>query len=59
MKIIARAFAITLVLAGFAATCHTQPHQTRHSIQGGLVPTDMPVPVCPPNDPNACGIDKL
>lgn len=58
MKTIVRSFTLTLVLAGLAATLHSQPNRVTHIQQCGVVPTNMPIPVCPPNDPNACDIDK-
>jgi hypothetical protein len=57
-KMIVRSLSLTIVLAGLAATCHTQPNRAQAILRGGAVPSNMPIPVCPPDDPNACGIDK-
>jgi hypothetical protein len=58
MKILVRSFALSLVLAGLVANYHTQTKEGGRFIQGGVISNNMPIPVCPPNDPNACGIDK-
>ena len=56
MTSLVRGFALALVLAGLVAATHPQ---TNPASQASVVkPTDMPVPVCPPNDPNACHIEK-
>jgi hypothetical protein len=49
---IVRGIAITLVVTGLFATVHSQTSKPNG-------PTaSIPVPVCPPNDPNACHIDQ-
>jgi hypothetical protein len=47
-----RAFVVALALSGAAATVRTSNAHT--VVAGG--PTGFPIPLCPPNDPNACGI---
>ena len=53
MKLIARIFALSLVVTGAFATSHiansSQPTAAARV-------SAMPVPVCPPDDPNGCGI---
>jgi hypothetical protein len=55
MKFIVRTFVIALALTGAFAT-------TRTNASAATVITAktsaMPIPSCPPNDPNACGIDE-
>jgi hypothetical protein len=58
MKIIARSLAMTLLLAGLISACHAGPSQASRLLECGTTPANMPIPVCPPNDPHACGIDK-
>jgi hypothetical protein len=48
-----RLFVVTLALAGFVSTAHSKT--TGHSVVASA--SAMPVPMCPINDPNACGID--
>ena len=54
MKIIVRAFVVTLVLTGAVASTQiasaSAPSKTVIS-----KPASMPTPVCAPDDPNACG----
>ncbi len=57
MNLIVRGFAITLVLAGLASTFRTQGHAAI-PVDRSPVMQQMPIPVCPPNDPNGCHIDK-
>ena len=53
MKLIARIFALSLVVTGAVASAHianaSQP--TAHARVSA-----MPTPMCPPDDPNACGL---
>ncbi len=59
MKNIAiRTFAIGLVLAGLATTSRANHNQAFQTRQLDAAAERMPIPVCPPNDPNACNIDK-
>jgi hypothetical protein len=54
MKHIVRAFVVVLVLTGAAASTQTT---TSSSNKITAARTSMlPVPTCPPNDPNACGM---
>jgi len=56
MKNLVRGFALTLVLAGLLAA--TRPQANPPSGVSVVRTADMPVPVCPPNDPNACHIEQ-
>ena len=53
MKNILRALALSLVVTGAVASTHIAK-ASQPSI--GSRVSDLPVPTCPPNDPNACGI---
>ncbi len=57
MKIIIRAFVIVLALTGAAASTQiaSASAQTKVSV---AKTSAMPVPMCPPDDPNACGITQ-
>jgi hypothetical protein len=48
------AFVIALALTGAAATAHSKT--TGHAATTNVA-SAMPIPLCPPNDPNGCGID--
>jgi hypothetical protein len=48
-----RAFVVALALVGFASTAHSKT--TGHTVVANM--GGMPVPMCPPSDPNGCGID--
>jgi hypothetical protein len=48
MKNIVRAFVVVLVLTGAAASSQTKIAVAKTSV--------MPIPMCAPNDPNACGM---
>jgi hypothetical protein len=55
MKIAIRSFVAFLVLTGVAATSQT-PAASSHS-KATLARTSMlPIPVCAPDDPHACGM---
>jgi len=57
MKIIIRAFVVVLALTGAAASTQiaSASAQTKVSV---AKTSAMPVPMCPPDDPNACGITQ-
>ncbi len=55
MKNIIRAFVVVITLAGSVA--YTQVNATASSrVSVAKISRSMPMPCCPPNDPNACGI---
>jgi hypothetical protein len=55
MKSIVRAFVITLVLTGVSATTQISSASTQNKVVASRV-SMIPVPTCPPDDPNACGM---
>jgi hypothetical protein len=55
MKTIVRAFVAVLVLTGAVATTQTSSASTQNKVD--VARTSMlPIPSCPPDDPNACGM---
>jgi hypothetical protein len=55
MKNIVRAFVVVLVLTGAAAS--TQIASASSQTKVAIAKTSaMPIPMCAPDDPNACGI---
>ena len=55
MTFLVRGFAVALVLAGLVAASHPQVNPVSRT---AAVKADVPIPVCPPNDPNACHIEQ-
>jgi len=55
MKYIVRAFVVVLVLTGAAATTQTSAASTKNKVSATRT-SMLPVPVCAPDDPNACGM---
>ncbi len=53
MKLIARIFALSLVITGAVATTHIA-NASQPAI--GAKVSALPIPGCPPDDPNACGM---
>ena len=53
MKHIVRAFVVVLVLTGAVATTQTSSASTK--VTAAKV-SMLPVPMCAPDDPNACGL---
>jgi len=56
MSAVVRVIAISLVVAGFFSTVHSRAAQPTG--QTSVSSATIPVPVCPPNDPNGCHIDQ-
>jgi len=58
MKIMIRALAAALLVAGLISATRTLavPAAKIAGVTAGT--QSMPIPVCPPNDPNGCHIDK-
>jgi hypothetical protein len=56
MKHIVRAFVVVLVLTGAAATTQTSSASTQSKKVAVARTSMLPVPVCAPDDPNACGM---
>jgi hypothetical protein len=57
MKYIVRAFVIALALTGAVASTQISSATTQAKVTVGKT-SAVPVPMCDPNDPNACGIDQ-
>jgi hypothetical protein len=55
MKLTVRAFVLALVVTGAAATTLTASTFAQNKVVATRVSL-LPVPVCAPDDPNACGI---
>ena len=55
MKTIVRAFVAILVLTGAVATTQTSSASTQTKVTAART-SMLPVPVCAPDDPNACGM---
>ena len=57
MKNLVRAFVVVLALTGIAASTQiaSASAQTKVSV---AKTSAIPVPMCPPDDPDACGIDQ-
>lgn len=57
MKYIVRAFVVVLALTGAAASTHITATSAQTRVSAAKV-SAIPTPWCPPDDPNACGIDQ-
>jgi hypothetical protein len=55
MKIIVRAAVVALVLTGAAASTQISAASTSNKIVAAKT-SIVPVPMCAPDDPNACGM---
>jgi hypothetical protein len=55
MKHIIRAFVVVLVLTGAVATTQTSSASTQNKVTAART-SMLPVPTCPPHDPDACGL---
>jgi hypothetical protein len=55
MKHIIRAFVVVLVLTGAVATTQTSSASTQNKVTVAKV-SMLPIPMCAPDDPNACGL---
>ncbi|MGD0443182.1 MAG: hypothetical protein ABSA39_04530 [Edaphobacter sp.] len=55
MKNIVRAFVVALVLTGAVATSQTSSASTHNKVTSSRT-SMLPVPTCPPDDPNGCGM---
>lgn len=55
MKLAIRTLVVVLALSGAAATTQTSSASTQNKVT--VARTSMlPIPTCPPDDPNACGM---
>ena len=57
MKLAIRTLVVVLALAGAAASTQTSAASTRNKVTANRVSV-LPVPTCPPDDPNACGMGQ-
>jgi hypothetical protein len=55
MKTVIRTLVVVLSLAGAAASTQTSVASTQNKVTAARVSV-LPVPTCPPDDPNACGM---
>jgi hypothetical protein len=55
MKHVVRAFVAVLVLTGVAATTQSSNASAKNKVVASRT-SMLPIPVCAPNDPNACGM---
>jgi hypothetical protein len=55
MKHIVRFVVVVLALTGAAATTQISSASTQNKVTANRVSV-VPVPTCPPDDPNACGM---
>jgi hypothetical protein len=55
MKLAIRTLVVVLALTGAAATSQTSNATTHNKVTAARV-SILPVPTCPPDDPNACGM---
>jgi hypothetical protein len=55
MKHVVRTFVAVLVLTGAVATTQTPAATAKNKVTAARV-SILPVPMCPPDDPNACGM---
>ena len=54
MKTIIRTFVAVLALTGAVASAHTSSIASHQIVTAQM--SAFPVPMCPPDDPNACGM---
>ena len=57
MKQLVRALVAVLVVTGAVATTQISYASSQNKVTAPRV-TCLPIPSCPPNDPNACGMGK-
>jgi hypothetical protein len=55
MKLAIRTLVVVLALTGAAATTRTSSASTQNKVTAART-SMLPVPVCAPDDPNACGM---
>jgi hypothetical protein len=57
MKLAIRTLVVVLALCGAAASTQTSAASTHNKVTANRVSV-LPVPTCPPDDPNACGMGQ-
>jgi hypothetical protein len=55
MKLAIRTLVVVLALTGAAATTQTSSASTKNKVTSART-SMLPIPTCPPDDPNACGM---
>ena len=55
MKLAIRTLVVVLALTGAAATTQTSSASTQNKVVAART-SMLPIPVCAPDDPNACGM---
>jgi hypothetical protein len=55
MKLVIRAFVVVLALTGAVATSQTSSASATNKVTAART-SMLPVPMCPPDDPNGCGM---
>jgi hypothetical protein len=55
MKHLVRAVVVVLVLTGAIATTQSTSASTQNKVVAART-SMLPIPMCPPDDPNACGM---
>jgi hypothetical protein len=55
MKLAVRALVIVLALSGAVATTQTPSASTQNKVTAARA-SMLPIPMCAPDDPNACGM---
>jgi hypothetical protein len=55
MKLAIRTLVVVLALTGVAATTQTSSASTQNKVAAART-SMLPIPTCPPDDPNACGM---
>ena len=55
MKHLVRVFVVVLVLTGAVASTQTSSATAANKVTAAKTSV-LPVPMCPPDDPNACGM---
>ena len=55
MKTAIRTLVVVLALSGAAATTQTSSASTQNKVTTARA-SMLPIPTCPPDDPNACGM---
>ena len=57
MKLAIRTLVVVFALAGATASTQTSAASTQNKVTANRVSV-LPVPTCPPDDPNACGMGQ-
>ena len=57
MKNLVRAFVVVLALTGAAASTQITSASAKTKVIAPKI-SAIPIPMCPPDDPGACGIDQ-